>query len=83
MRYICDMTTTIQISTRGTLTLPKPLRQALGLAKGGLVVAETSADGVVLKPSVTFPIEVYSDERIAEFDAAEIELTRHLKRKRK
>lgn len=83
MRYIYGMTTTIQINTRGTLTLPKPLRRALGLAKGGVVVAETSIDGIVLKPSVTFPIEIYSDERVAEFDKAETELTRHLKRKRK
>jgi bifunctional DNA-binding transcriptional regulator/antitoxin component of YhaV-PrlF toxin-antitoxin module len=77
------MTTTIQINTRGTLTLPKPLRQALGLTKGGMVVAETSVDGIVLKPSATFPIEIYSDERVAEFDKAESELARHLKRKQK
>jgi len=83
MLHICGMTTTIQINTRGTLTLPKPMRQALGLTKGGVVVAETSIDGIVLKPSVTFPIEIYTDERIAEFDKAELELTRHLKQKRK
>lgn len=77
------MTTTIQINPRGTLTLPKPLRRALGLEKGGVVVAETSEAGVVLKPSVTFPIEIYSDERVAEFNAAEAELARHLKRKRR
>ena len=63
--------------------MPKPLRKALGIEKGGLVVAETSDDGVVLKPGVTFPIELYTDERVAEFDAAEAELARHLKRKRK
>lgn len=77
------MTATIQINSRGTLTLPKPMRKALGLDKGGLVVAEASAEGIVLRPSVAFPIEFYSDERLAEFDAADAELAKHLKRKQK
>lgn len=63
--------------------MPKPLRKALGIEKGGTVVAKTSNDGVILKPDVTFPAELYSDERVAEFDAAEAELRQYLKRKRK
>ncbi len=77
------MNTTIQINSRGTLTLPKVLRRTLGLDRGGVVVAETAKQGVLLRPSVTFPIEIYTDERVAEFDAADKELGRHLKRKRK
>ena len=77
------MNATIQINSRGTLTLPKALRRAIGLDQGGMVVAETSGEGIVLRPSVTFPIELYTDERVAEFDAADAELGRHLKRKRK
>jgi len=77
------MTTTIQINARGTLTLPKPLRRSLGLENGGLVVAEAAAEGVLLKPGVAFPVELYSEERVAEFAGAEAELARHLRRKRK
>ena len=77
------MNATIQINSRGTLTLPKALRRAIGLDRGGMVVAETSEEGIVLRPSVTFPIELYTDQRVAEFDAADAELGRHLKRKRK
>jgi antitoxin PrlF len=77
------MTATIQINSRGALTLPKVLRQALGFDRGGTVVAETTKEGVVLRPSVTFPIELYTDERVAEFDAADAELGRRLSRKRK
>ena len=77
------MNTTIQINSRGTLTLPKVLRRTLGLDRGGVVVAEIAKQGVLLRPSVTFPIEIYTDERVAEFDAADKELGRHLKRKRK
>jgi AbrB family looped-hinge helix DNA binding protein len=77
------MNATIQISARGTMTLPKPLRMALGVDKGGLVMVNTEKDGVVLHPVVTYPIELYSDARIAEFDADEAELAKRLPRKRK
>ena len=61
------MTKTININDRGTLTLPKELRDRLGLKKGGQVVAEETDEGILLRPGVTFPIEIYSDERLAEF----------------
>jgi AbrB family looped-hinge helix DNA binding protein len=76
------MTATIQINSRGNLTLPKPLRKKLGLEKGGVVMAETSDQGILLKPAVSFPIEMYSDLRVAEFDEAEAVLKAHLAKKR-
>jgi bifunctional DNA-binding transcriptional regulator/antitoxin component of YhaV-PrlF toxin-antitoxin module len=75
------MTATIQINKRGNLTLPMPLRKMLGLEKGGVVLAESSDRGIMLKPAVAFPIEMYSDSRMAEFDDAEAELKRHLSKK--
>lgn len=75
------MVTTIQINERGSLTLPKALRKMLGIEKGGVVMAESSAGGVLIKPAVAFPIELYDNERMAEFDQAEAELSKHLKRK--
>jgi len=77
------MNATIQINRRGTLTLPKSLRHTLGVDRGGMIVAETSEQGILLRPSVTFPIEIYTDERIAEFDAADKELGHRLRQKRK
>jgi len=41
-------------------------------------MASASGDGIVLHPAVAYPIEVYSDERVAEFDQADKELARHL-----
>lgn len=75
------MTTTIQINQRGTLTLPKKLRKRLGLEKGGVIIAEESDDGVVLKPAVAFPIEMYSDSRIKEFEKEDEKLMAHLKKR--
>ena len=75
------MTATLQINARGTLTLPKPMRKALGLEAGGVVMADVTSDGVVPHPAVSFPIELYTDARIAAFDAADAQLARRLKRK--
>lgn len=74
--------TTIQISERGTLTLPKSVRKALGIDRAGTLVADISKEGVVLRPCVTFPIEMYSDKRILEFDAEDERLARRLRRKK-
>ncbi len=75
------MVTTIQINERGALTLPKAMRKGLGLEKGGVVMAEATDGGIWLKPAVSFAIEVYSDARVEEFDQADKELAKHLKRK--
>jgi AbrB family looped-hinge helix DNA binding protein len=77
------MTATIQISSRGTMTLPKPLRRTLGVDKGGIVMAEVTEEGIVLHPAAAFPIEMYSDARIDEFDAEEAALAHHLGNKSK
>jgi hypothetical protein len=45
-------------------------------------MAESLADGVLLRPAVAFPIEIYSDLRVAEFDEEEDKLKNHLKKKR-
>jgi AbrB family looped-hinge helix DNA binding protein len=62
------MTKVIQVNERGTLTLPKELRLRLGIGGGGQVVAEETSEGILLRAGATFPIEIYSDKRIAEFD---------------
>ena len=37
----------------------------------------------LLRPAVTLPVEIYSDQRIREFDAAEADLDKLLRRKKK
>jgi AbrB family looped-hinge helix DNA binding protein len=75
------MATTIQINQRGTLTLPKEFRKRLGLEHGGVVMAEESDEGIVLKPAVAFPIEIYSETRISEFEKEDKNLMLHLKKR--
>ena len=61
------MTKVININERGTLTLPKEMRRRLGVSRRAQVVAEETDEGILLRPGVTFPVELYSDERLAEF----------------
>jgi bifunctional DNA-binding transcriptional regulator/antitoxin component of YhaV-PrlF toxin-antitoxin module len=57
----------ININERGTLTLPKEMRRRLGVSRNAQVVAEETDDGILLRAGVTFPVEMYSDKRVAEF----------------
>ena len=77
------MTKVLNINGRGTLTLPKEMRRRLGLQDAGQVVAEETAQGILIRPGVTFPIEIYSEKRLAEFDRANEQALRHYRFKKK
>jgi bifunctional DNA-binding transcriptional regulator/antitoxin component of YhaV-PrlF toxin-antitoxin module len=62
------MTKVLSINERGTLTLPKELRRRIGLAGSGQVVAEETSEGILIRAGATFPVEIYTDERVAEFE---------------
>jgi AbrB family looped-hinge helix DNA binding protein len=77
------MKTTVTLTGRGVISLPAKLRQALGLKADDILIAETTPEGLLLRPSVTLPVEIYSDARVREFDAGEAELQKVLERKKK
>ena len=77
------MKTTLSVSRRGVVTLPAKLRQALGIKADDQLIAETTPDGLLLRPDVTLPIEIYSEKRIREFDEAEADLEKVLRRGKK
>ena len=68
------MQVTFMINSRGVVTLPAKLRQAMGLKADDQLIAETTPQGLLLRPAVTLPLELYTPERVQEFDAAEPEL---------
>lgn len=72
------MKATLTMNGRGVGTLTAKLRKALGLGADDVLIAETTPEGLLLRPAVTLPVELYSDKRIAEFDAAEAELAKAL-----
>jgi len=75
------MKATVTITSRGVVTLPAKLRQALGLQADDQLIAETTPEGLLLRPAVTLPLEVYTPEREREFDDAEAELAAVLARR--
>jgi AbrB family looped-hinge helix DNA binding protein len=77
-----EMKTVLTVTDRGTITLPAKLRRQLGIRAEDQLVAEATPEGLLLRPAVTLPVEMYSDKRVAEFDASEAELGEILRRKR-
>jgi AbrB family looped-hinge helix DNA binding protein len=77
------MKTTLTVTSRGVVTLPAKLRKALGLRADDLLIAETTPEGLLLRPAVTLPVEMYGEKRIREFDQAEADLEKVLRRKKK
>ena len=77
------MKATLTVTSRGVVTLPARLREALGLKADDQLIAETTPEGLLLRPAVTLPVEIYSDKRVEEFDAAEAELDKLLRGKKK
>lgn len=58
---------TSRIGKRGTLVIPAKLRQRFALKEGDLLVTEEREDGILLRPAVAVPVEIYTPERKAEF----------------
>jgi antitoxin PrlF len=75
------MRATLTINSRGVVTLPAKLRQAMGLKTDDQLIAETTAEGLLLRPAVTMPVELYTEARVREFDAGEADLAALLARK--
>lgn len=75
------MQATLTINSRGVVTLPAKLRQAMGLKTDDQLIAETTPQGLLLRPAVTLPLELYTQERVQEFDEAEAELAAVLRKR--
>ena len=61
------MSEVTRIGKRGTVVIPAPLRKRYGLEEGTEVLVEETVEGLLLRPAVTLPIEMYSKERRAAF----------------
>ena len=57
----------INMGRRGTITIPAKIRKELGLKQNSVLLAEATEQGILLRPEIEYPIERYSESRIAEF----------------
>ncbi len=58
---------TSKIGKKGVVVIPARLRRRYGLEEGSLVITEETAEGILIRPAVALPVEIYSPERQAEF----------------
>jgi AbrB family looped-hinge helix DNA binding protein len=56
-----------RVGKRGSVVIPAALRRRYGIEEGSFVVAEPSEGGVLIRPALVLPVEVYTPERKAQF----------------
>jgi AbrB family looped-hinge helix DNA binding protein len=54
-----------RIGPGGTLVIPAALRRRFGLGEGSELVVEETSEGILLRPGITLPVEMYSPQRRA------------------
>ncbi len=61
----------VKLGKKGQVTIPRSILKAIGIRDEAPLLVETTSDGaIVLRPAAVYPIEVYSDARIEEFERA-------------
>ena len=56
-----------RVGKRGTVVIPAALRRRYGIEEGSFVIAEPCEGGVLIRPALVLPVEVYTPERKAQF----------------
>jgi AbrB family looped-hinge helix DNA binding protein len=54
-----------RVGKRGAIVIPARLRRRFGIEEGSLVTAEEREEGILIRPAVAVPVEVYSQQRRA------------------
>lgn len=61
----------VTMNDRGVITIPAVFRQAFGLEPHDELILESTDQGILLRPAISVPIEIYTEDRIAEFTSDE------------
>ena len=56
-----------RVGKRGAVVVPARLRKKFGIEEGSLVIAEEREDGILIRPAIALPVEVYTPKRKAQF----------------
>lgn len=79
--YTAFMQTKVTVSERGVITIPAALRQAFGIKANDELILEDSAGGILLRPAMSVPIEIYTEKRIREFGREEPAIGAYLRKR--
>jgi AbrB family looped-hinge helix DNA binding protein len=63
--------TTLVVSPRGQITLPKPVRARLRLTPGSVLLLREEEGRLVLDPAAVTPVQHYSDEEVERLVSAD------------
>lgn len=62
----------VKLGKKGQVSIPRSILKKLGIESDVSLLVDTTSDGaILLRPAAVYPIELYSDERIREFDEAD------------
>ena len=62
----------VKVGGKGQVSIPKTILDRLGIRKETPMLVELTADGaIVLRPAGVYPLEIYSPERVREFEASD------------
>lgn len=76
------MRAVVTVSRGGAITLPARLLAALGVEADDALIAETTSEGLLLRPAGALPLEIYTEARALEFDESEAELASWLEQQK-
>ena len=79
--YTAFMQTKVTINDRGVITIPAALRQAFGIKANDELILEDSAGGILLRPAMSVPLEIYTEKRIREFGREESAIGTYLRKR--
>ncbi len=59
----------VKLGKKGQLTIPKAILKATGIGDEAPLLVEATRDGaIILRQAAVYPIELYTGERIQEFE---------------
>ena len=62
----------VKLGKRGQVSIPRAILRRLGIVGEQTLLVDTAADGsIVLRQAGVYPLEIYSEERLREFDEAD------------
>lgn len=61
----------IRLGKKGQLSLPAAVLRKMGIQGAATLLIETTDDGaVILRPAAVYPVEIYTEARMKEFEDA-------------
>jgi len=62
----------VKLGKRGQLSIPLAVLRRLGIAGEQTLLVDTTADGsIVLRQAGVYPLEIYGEERLREFEESD------------